>query len=39
MKEFMKMLSIDLDSPMGYVKLAVAFTILGFVASMVKDLL
>lgn len=39
MQELMKLLGINLDSPMGYVKIAVAFLIMGFVASMVKDLL
>lgn len=38
MQELMRLLSVDLDSAKGYVKIAVAFTILGFVASMIKDL-
>lgn len=39
MKELIKLLGIDLDRPMGYVKIVVAFIIVGFVVSMVKDLL
>lgn len=39
MQELMKLLGIDLNRPMGYVKIAVASLILGFVVSMVKDLL
>lgn len=39
MQEFMKCLGIDLDRPKGYVKIAVASLILGFIVSMVKDLL
>ena len=38
MQELIKLLGIDLDHPMGYVKIAVAFTIFGFVFSAVKDL-
>lgn len=39
MQELMKLLGIDLNRPMGYVKLGVASLIMGFVVSMVKDLL
>ena len=39
MQELMKLLGIDLNRPMGYVKIAVASLILGFVVSMMKDLL
>lgn len=39
MQELMKVLGIDLDRPMGYVKIAVLSLILGFVVSMVKDVL
>lgn len=39
MQELMKLLGIDLDRPMGYVKLAAASVIMGFGVSMVKDLL
>lgn len=39
MQGLMKLLGIDLDRPMGYVKIAVVSAIMGFVVSMVKDLL
>lgn len=37
MIELMKVLDIDLDKPVGWVKVAVASLILGFVGAMVRD--
>lgn len=37
MNELIKLLDIDTNKPMGYIKIFALFAIIGFVASMVKD--
>ena len=39
MDKLLDLLNIDLDSPMGYIKVFVAACICGFVVAFVKDIL